>query len=64
MIGAEGAAPIQVYRAENAVDHFLETIIHEKEKIARELNTIVPMQLTEAEEQAFQKGHTLLYMQK
>ena len=34
MIGLEAAGPIQVYREENAVDHFLETIIHEKGKIA------------------------------
>ena len=56
MIGPDRATPVQVYQGENTVDHFLETIIHEKEKIAKKSNTIIPMQLTEAEEQVFQNA--------
>ena len=58
IVGPDGKSykPIQVYRGENAVDHFLEAIIQEKDEIAEKLNTIVPMRLTPAEEKSFQEA--------
>ena len=45
-----------MYRGENAVDYFLETILYEKDEIAPKINTIVPMRRNPTQEKSFQEA--------
>ena len=55
IIGPDGKPwkKIQLYHSENAIEHFLDTLIKEKEKLVKKLKYVKPMRLTDAEEKAF-----------
>ena len=58
IIGPKGLPvnTIKFYRGQNAVEHFLDAIIAEKEILAKTLKTVKPMKLSSIQEQAFQKA--------
>ncbi|GBN91892.1 hypothetical protein AVEN_35644-1 [Araneus ventricosus] len=48
--------PIAIYRGENAVKHFMENILKEKEELAAKLTSIVPIQMTPQDELDFRSA--------
>ncbi|KAK3735533.1 hypothetical protein QZH41_005010 [Actinostola sp. cb2023] len=48
--------PPVVYRGEDAVDKFLENLIEEEKQITEMLTVVVPMEITNEQEQAFQEA--------
>ena len=55
-LNEKSCKPVKVFRCENAVDHFLQAIIHEKDEIAEKLNIFKPMDLNEKQEKSFQEA--------
>ena len=58
VIGPDGKStkPTQVYRGQNAVKHFLNAIIEEKDIIEKKLKDVKPLRLTPDEEASFQSA--------
>ncbi|GBO23881.1 hypothetical protein AVEN_254305-1 [Araneus ventricosus] len=58
IIGPDGRSvkPISVYRGENAVKHFMENILKEKEELAAKLTSIVPISMTPQDELDFRSA--------
>ena len=54
-VEAYDTAPV-VYRGENAVDKFLDHLLHEEKRIKEILEHVVPMSINKNEEQAFQRA--------
>ena len=54
-VEAYDTAPV-VYRGENAVDKFLDHLLHEEKRIKEILEHVVPMSINRNEEQAFQRA--------
>ncbi|GBN08563.1 hypothetical protein AVEN_264845-1 [Araneus ventricosus] len=52
IIGSDGRSvkPIAIYRGENAMKHFMENILKEKEERAAKLTSIVPIHMTPQDE--------------
>ncbi|GBN55091.1 hypothetical protein AVEN_25254-1 [Araneus ventricosus] len=57
IIGSNGLPlkPVTVYRGSDAVDHFITSIIREKDILAKNLHTITPMHMTTRDLEEFQK---------
>ncbi|GBM80499.1 hypothetical protein AVEN_91783-1 [Araneus ventricosus] len=58
IIGPNGLPlkPITIYRGVDAVDHFIESIVKEKNILAAKLRTITPMHMTSRDLEEFQKA--------
>ncbi|GBN05755.1 hypothetical protein AVEN_82471-1 [Araneus ventricosus] len=58
IIGPDGRSvkPIEIYRGENAVKHFMEDILKEKEELAAKLTSIVPIHMTPQDELDFRSA--------
>ncbi|GBM21452.1 hypothetical protein AVEN_161062-1 [Araneus ventricosus] len=58
IIGPDGRSvkPISVYRGKNAVKHFMENILMEKEELAAKLTSIVPIHMTPQDELDFRSA--------
>ncbi|GBN56669.1 hypothetical protein AVEN_110036-1 [Araneus ventricosus] len=58
IIGPDGRSvkPIAIYRVENAVKHFMENILNEKEELAAKLTSIVPIHMTPQDELDFRSA--------
>ncbi|GBN25228.1 Zinc finger protein 568, partial [Araneus ventricosus] len=58
IIGPDGRSvkPISIYRGENAVKHFMENILKEKEELAAKLTSIVPISMTPQDELDFRSA--------
>ncbi|GBN27391.1 hypothetical protein AVEN_80284-1 [Araneus ventricosus] len=58
IIGPDGRSvkPISVYRGKNAVQHFMENILKEKEELAAKLTSIVPIHMTPQDELDFRSA--------
>ncbi|GBN68151.1 hypothetical protein AVEN_111406-1 [Araneus ventricosus] len=58
IIGPNGLSlkPITVYRGSHAVDHFITSIVREKDNLAKKLHTITPMHMTTRDLEEFQKA--------
>ncbi|GBM09973.1 hypothetical protein AVEN_164113-1 [Araneus ventricosus] len=58
IIGPNGLPlkPVTVYRGSDAVDHFITSIVKEKDILAAKLRTITPMQMTIRDLEEFQKA--------
>ena len=54
-VEAYDTAPV-VYRGENAVDKFLDHLLHEEKRIKEILEHVVPMSINKNEEQGFQRA--------
>ncbi|GBM57570.1 hypothetical protein AVEN_97676-1 [Araneus ventricosus] len=48
--------PIAIYRGKNAVKHFMENILKEKEELAAKLTSIVPISMTPQDELDFRSA--------
>ncbi|GBN27496.1 hypothetical protein AVEN_67556-1 [Araneus ventricosus] len=48
--------PVTVYRGSDAVDHFITSIVREKDILAKKLHTITPMHMTTRDLEEFQKA--------
>ncbi|GBN54790.1 hypothetical protein AVEN_227406-1 [Araneus ventricosus] len=57
IIGPNGfpLKPVTVYRGSDAVDHFITSIVREKDILAKKLHTITPMHMTTRDLEEFQK---------
>lgn len=49
-----------MYRVEDAVDTFLDHLLREEKRIKGILKHVVPMEISKADEQAFQEGTACL----
>ncbi|GBM14176.1 hypothetical protein AVEN_60994-1 [Araneus ventricosus] len=58
IIGPNGLPlkPVTVYRGSDALDHFIISIVREKDILAKTLHTITPMHLTTRDLEEFQKA--------
>ncbi|GBO18498.1 hypothetical protein AVEN_153507-1, partial [Araneus ventricosus] len=58
IIGTDGISvkPISVYRGKNAVKHFMEDILKEKEELAAKLTYIIPISMTPQDELDFRSA--------
>ncbi|GBL85266.1 hypothetical protein AVEN_145574-1, partial [Araneus ventricosus] len=58
IIGPNGLPlkPVTVYRGSDAVDHFITSIVREKDILAKKLHTITPMRMSTRDLEEFQKA--------
>ncbi|GBO32921.1 hypothetical protein AVEN_182733-1 [Araneus ventricosus] len=58
IIGPNGLPlkPVTVYRGSDAVDHFITSIVREKDILAKKLHTSTPMHMTTRDLEDFQKA--------
>ena len=58
IIGPDGTPflPVTFYLGNNAIDHFLENIMRDKEILAEKLAIIIPLQMTQENGRAFQRA--------
>lgn len=59
IVGPDGIPSQPVtYRGEDAVDKFLENLLHEQEALSEKMKANIPMQLSEAEKVSFERSST------